>query len=174
MSHILKVSERISEETVDKFVSFLNQRQNIAQNSKSIIYFQSRGGLCSCVDVIQDLLSRHKDDVTLIGYGQLCSCAFDLFFLAACDTQLLPGTTGMMHQSSIEVEMNESFNPNYTEDKAKKRFMVGYMATQTLSIINYLDFNKKERDGIKKGNDVWFSQERMQEFYKIAISKRLQ
>lgn len=158
---ILKLNENISDETVDKVVSFYNNTQE-----KAVIYFSSSGGNYFAMETIVDLINSHKEITTIIGYGLLGSSAFELFFTVECEKRIIGGCNGMYHQSYIAIEMSEKWKPVYVEGKAKEKYLKGYMNQQTTLLCEKLGFTKKEKLEITKGNDLYFQPERMKEFLK--------
>lgn len=166
---ILKINEKISEETVDKLVSFYNGFDP-KTGEKALIYFASRGGGYSAMEAMIDLINIYAEHTIIVGYYMLASCGFELFFKVKCKKQFAGGCMGMYHQSCIGVDMNENWKPEYKEDEAKEKYMKGFMKPQTLSLCSELKFTEKELSEIKKGNDVWFQPERMNEFLNVVSS----
>ena len=161
---ILKISEKISEETLEKLIAFYNEfNSKKMSDSEVTIYLLSGGGDCWAAEAMLDLINENSGSTTLIGYGRLSSSAFQIFFTSKCKKKLIGGCYGMYHQSTFSVDINEFGNLD-REDECKKQYMMNYMWNRTHSLSKQLQFTEKEMEDISKGLDVYFSPERMQEF----------
>ena len=165
---ILVINETIDSGTPQKVADFLNRIPQDEIKLEHFIYLQSRGGNCSCAEVINHLINKSEFGITLVGFGQLCSCAFDLFFNHQGRKMLTKGTIGMYHHSSINVDIHENNKPDYTEDKAKLIYLTGHMRQETSKMMKMLNFTAIEVKKVRSGKDVWFQPERMHEFLKTV------
>ena len=74
----------------------------------------------------------------------------------------------MYHQSQMDLEYNEMKKTVYHETDAKIKYLTGYLKRISANQMQVLQFTDKEKKQILKGKEVWFSEERMQEFLKIS------
>lgn len=160
---ILNINEAISKDTVDKLSITLS---NLKQNEKLFLYFSSEGGEVNSAEAIIHIINNNIDLIELVGYGDIMSSGFEIFFRSKCYRILLPNCLGMYHQGSIKIDVNEGSNPYQTRDKADKEWMRSQME-QTLKLCNSLKMNEKEITSIKRGKDVYFQYNRMLDFLKV-------
>lgn len=158
---ILLLDGPVDGELTNKIIKFYNE---LPAESSATIYLQSNGGMLYQEQVIVSLLNKYKSRTTLIGCGNLFSAAFSIFFSAECAKQLLPGTTGMYHFTTIEVRINQKLSCDYTEDIAKRKFMSGWIRENFKDFMKQLPFTKEEREKMLKGKDVYFQPDRMNVF----------
>lgn len=159
---ILNINEGIGKETVDKIAKGINE---LKVGEKLFIYFSSEGGEIPSAEAIIDMINQNVDLVELVGYGDLLSCGFDIFFKVRCHRLLLPNSLGMCHQASIQIGINESARPGDTRSKIDKEWMK-LQREQTLKFCNSLHMTDKEIRDIKSGKDVYFHHKRMLELLK--------
>ncbi len=127
------------------------------------MYLNSSGGMVKFAEAILDILNKNKDRLVLTGFGELSSCAFDVFFNAECKKELLGAVIGMYHQSNIKVHYDE--RGKIQADYDKMMMLVGkteYRAV-TKKTCRITGMNRKELAQITQGDDVYFSPVRMRE-----------
>lgn len=169
---ILKIDESIKDETVDKLVSFYNNFNPRNENEKAIIYFSSTGGDRACMEAMINMINIYGFHTILIGYRNLFSCGFELFYTVKCHQKIVLGECmGMYHQCSLDVRLNEFLKPEYKSDKAKLIYMEKSMRQITEDFCKELKFTDKEVRKIRKGDDVYFQPDRMKEFLSIIETK---
>lgn len=162
----INICESVTKETVDKIAKSINE---LKQGEKLFIYFSSDGGDVSSAEAIIHIINNNMDLIEIVGYGELLSCAFDIFFKTKCYKILLPNCVGMCHQSSVTININESTKPYEERGQADKTWMK-LQKEQTIKFCNSLNMTSKEISAIKRGKDVYFQYKRMQEFLKIQQS----
>jgi ATP-dependent protease ClpP protease subunit len=126
------------------------------------ILFSSPGGYNESMEAILFILGEFKDRVELIGYGDLSSCAFIIFFLAPCRKSILPSTTGMIHLPAMDVSLTQTGRPRQQEE----RWYYGEMKKEKAFFMErykQMGLTPKELKKIEKGDDVYFSHSRMKE-----------
>lgn len=160
---ILKLRGDINGEMTDKLIQSLNLK---SEDELLHIYLNSKGGGVDEMNAMIDVINENRESIVLHGYGDLCSCAFELFFSVECERHLLKGTRGMFHQSEMVLDINEDGKPSGAEDKFRHKYMKS-MKTITMDYCDILNFTKKEKKQIKKNKDVWFMPDRMQEFLEM-------
>ena len=170
---VIKINEKISEEAFDKVIAAINSLSS-TNESKICVYLSSRGGSYNAMEGLLDLINCHQGIICLIGYGQILSCAFELFFRAECEKKLVGGACGMFHQSNISIDMNENMKPEYIEGEMQVKYMKGYMKSNTMELCRKLAFTANEFKRIKQAKDVWFGVERMEELLKVQKAKRIE
>lgn len=160
---ILNINESIGKETVDKLIDAMN---NLEQGEKLFIYLFSEGGCMASEEAMVHIMNNNIDRIELVGYGDLMSAGFGIFFRYDGYKILLPGTLGMFHQTRMEMDTISEFNnPDQMRYKADKEWMK-LQREHTINFCNSLKMTSKEISDIKKGKDVYFQYHRMQEFLK--------
>lgn len=162
---ILKLTGDINEEMLDKVIEAYN---DLPEDGILYIYLRSRGGDFLFMQPILNIINLKANNTRLIGFCELGSCAFELFFRAACKKYLLNGCIGMYHQSTFPIETNERNKPHDAEDKIRYDYMENFARNNTMSLCDDLHFTKYEIERIDEGVDYWFSVDRMNEFMKIV------
>ena len=100
---ILHFNENINADSLSKVIDFTNQ---LIENERyGIIYLNSNGGSSMHKDAILDIINVNSKLFKLVGYGRLCSAAFDLFFSAKCDRKLVDGTLKHWRRQGIVAQM---------------------------------------------------------------------
>jgi hypothetical protein len=160
---ILNINENIGKESFDKIVSAYN---TLKEGESLEVYLCTGGGEIAELEAIVHFLSTN-DRVSLVGYGELCSAGFDIFFRSTCTKKLLPGTMGMAHFTGVIVNFLDEKRPRKVDDKAYMEW-TRKSKLDCISLYTKLGFTKKELEQIKKGNDVWFQYDRMLSFLKNA------
>lgn len=161
---ILTISGEINNDSLERLVKSYNDLKD-----KEIleIYLNSEGGDPDFGVAMLDIINENPDRIHLVGYGKLFSAGFDLFLRARCTKDLLRGTLGMAHITSVEMADLEINKQADTEQvKAYKGWMIKDKK-EKLDIYERLGFSKKELASVKKGNDVYFHFERLLELLKI-------
>jgi hypothetical protein len=157
---VVNINEPITKDAFEKIILSFN---NLKEGERLDIYLCSVGGDVSAMEAIVDFLDTNVDRVRLIGYGELFSAAFEIFFKSKCDRTLLSGTMGMAHFTGVNVNFLDEKRPNKVDDKAylqwSKIEKAGYV-----KFCESLGFNAKELERIRKGEDVWFQYDRLASF----------
>lgn len=126
------------------------------------IYIYSYGGSISVSMAILHLINQNKDVVHLLG-GSLNSAGFDLFFKAKCSKELLPYVDGMYHQTKISIDINEDNKPTYFVGIHNKKWIKSFHE-ETIRVATVLGFTQSEIKRLKKGDEIFFMEDRMKEF----------
>lgn len=164
---ILNIEGRIETDTVNKVAEAMNQCSVSGQELD--IYVSSLGGDLCATEALLCMIKKYGQDhcITLFGYGQLQSCAFELFFLSDCAKHLVGGVVGMYHLASTEVALNEKGLPAYQYGTAQKQFITGYVKKRTLEVCERMGMTAKEKAYIQRGNDQFFMPDRMDDFLRF-------
>ena len=156
---IINLSGEVNEAMMNNLVA----SYNTSFLGKLHIYFSSpEGGYVSVAEAIVDLINLHKDKIKITFYGENFSCGMIIFLKTNCEKSILPFTTGMYHFSYQNMSISEGGKPNSDYDL----FAMKEMKSSKLQTLNYLKSThllEKEISAIKKGKDVYFSFNRMNE-----------
>lgn len=158
---ILNIHETLTSELVEKVVGFYN---SLKPEDKAFIYLCSEGGYVEAKEAIKSIIHKNSDITTLIAYGEIDSSAFELFFEANCDKEILFGTLGMYHQATASVIINENGAVKEKGSKATKEYLTRILKKETVTLCEKLGMSKQEIAKIKTGKDVWFQQDRLIQF----------
>ena len=134
------------------------------------IYLNSRGGDVSIGFAIIDFINERKDNIEIIGYGELLSMVFHIFFETTCKKRLIRNTIGMTHLSSCSYNLNSNKNMIDSSDKIYYANMKE-SDEEAFPFLENLSLNKNELKSIKNGKDVYFNYKRMQELLKHQNGK---
>lgn len=158
---IINHDSQIEDGLFDKILDAYNNRPDEIIN----LWLNSPGGLEDQTNAIIAFINRDPDRFHIVGYGDLSSCAFYLFFNTKCSKELLPNTTGMIHKAyykgipiSIDLKMKHEFK---TDIRWKQSLSEGKGKPARLKTIG---LSKNELKEFKEGKDVYFLYPRMKEF----------
>ena len=158
---ILNLSGEIVEESVEKLIGGVNGLYN-RNGEKLFIYFTSEGGSVSVTSAMIDIINQNVDLIELVGYGELFSAGFNLFFKSKCNKILLSNSIGMCHISYMNVEINENLKLADPYGLAlKKSFKKEKLITE--AFCKSLGMTSKEMNSVLKGKDAYFDYSRMLE-----------
>lgn len=156
----IDITEAISPEAFGKVIKAYN---DLKLEETIDIYLNTSGGDPESGDAIVDVINNNANVTNLIAYGKICSAGFDLYFKARCPKRLLDGTIGMAHLARVEME-------NFTVNDSKEKVQAGFYKNwwnedkkKRLKFYEDLGMEKKELLKIKKGGDVYFSNNRLLE-----------
>lgn len=166
----ITISGTIEDSTIEKLIEAYN---NLKVEDELYIYLNSRGGTYSAAEAIIHLINRKANRTSLFAFGQLHSCAFEIFFLAKCKKEIIGNCLGMYHQSTTKVIIDENNKTPYTEDKAVVINQTKHMKKTTLRVCEHVGMTDKEISQISKGKDVYFQPDRLREFLEISKSNKL-
>lgn len=133
----------------------------IEKNDPLRIYLRSNGGDLSTCTAIVSLINECKEFIELIGYGELYSAGFIIFFEAECEKSILANTVGMIHYPYSSV-LTDARGKNKKDEivhlnqlkESKKDFD---------RFLKSIDFTEKEYNEVLTGGDVYFLYSRMKE-----------
>jgi len=170
---VLTLNGEINHNMLNRLANYVNLAQK--DNVKLNIYLDSSGGEVSVYSAMADIINNNYENIHLVGYGQLMSAAFYLFFDVKCTKELLPFTTGMTHYSSVDVTINTTGSPvkNGADDLIVKEMKIS--KTDLVSFHKDIGLNSKEIKQFTQGKDVYFSYKRMKELLngsKVKYSKK--
>lgn len=146
------------------FEKLLNAFEKLKEGNTLKIYLNSEGGSVYEQDAIVDFININKERVRLIGYGQLFSAAFNIFFKVECPRELIVDTIGMAHFCWTTVEIDQSGKPaddfNKFQAKEMKRTQ-----DETVQFLKKVGLSTTEVNKIIKGKDIWISYPRMLQLF---------
>lgn len=144
------------------FKELVEAYNKLEEDQYLYIYWSSYGGEVSYGEAIIHLINDNIERTVLIGNGEMYSAGFDVFFRSRCERKILPGTTGMVHFAMVSVTLIKNsvakspfdkLNMDWSNEDFKKR----------IDYYSRLGLTKKELNAFKKGEDVYFSETRLNE-----------
>lgn len=156
---IVHIKGKVDDEMLEKFIEMYNTESN-----NYLVYFTSTGGSADTANVIVDLINRYAEKTTIIGYRELLSAGFYIFFVSKCKKELDIETLGMWHQGITDISLNDRGTIAYTNHKAVQKLnkTIGY--PKCVELATKLGFNDLEMKEFKKGEDVYFLSDRLNVF----------
>ena len=145
-------------DAVSSITEFLN---DLEPDEQARIYICSEGGTTDARDVLLSMLNFHKEQITLVGYCELCSAAFELFFMFYGDCELVFGTTGMYHRATRQIRMSSSGRPKDKEQEYLLADLKTHAATTAEHIYELTKMHKSAISRINQDQDVYFEYEEM-------------
>ncbi len=128
------------------------------------IYLFSNGGSISVSLALLDLVNKNREKVIIYG-GSINSACFDLFFKAKCSKYIMPMADGMYHQTKMAIDINEDGNPTYFHGAHNKKWLKR-LHEETIMFATALKFTPAEIKSLKKGDELYFMEERLYQFLK--------
>src|SRR5688572_3153920 len=101
---ILNLSGEVNQDSLNKLIDALNENEE----TRITIYLSSTGGDAGAASAIVHLISLNKKKIQIIGYDDLFSAGFYIFFKSDCEKILLNGTLGMYHLTCLEFDEAET------------------------------------------------------------------
>lgn len=154
---ILNLSGEMNNEMFNTLVGGLNDADGYLS-----IYLSSTGGETDIALAMVDLINRYAKAIDITFYGEVYSAGMFVFLKVNCKKNLLEDARGMFHFAYQDITINEGGKPSDPEDIFLMKEMKKVRA-RTLDYLKSTKLNEKEFNSIKKGNDVFFSYERMLE-----------
>jgi ATP-dependent protease ClpP protease subunit len=152
---------RIDAENYNSLINFLNESQG---EQKSILINSGGGDVAYCYAILH-ALDKVVDEVELVAAAGIYSAAFVVFYNFKGRKGILPYCKGMIHRPTISVVLDDRGTLAYKEDECHKKTM----KESEKEIIEDFSkfFTKKELAEYKKGNDVYFTYNRMKEIFNL-------
>jgi ATP-dependent protease ClpP protease subunit len=157
---VININEVISKDVFDKLIQSFN---TLKPEETLDIYFATEGGDVHYMEGIIDFVNKNSSRIRLFAYGEICSAGFDIFFRTKCYREILPATMGMAHFTGVMVSSLGTTHTRKVDDKA-------YLAwakksnEDCIKFYSSIGFTKKELERVKKGEDLWFQIDRLNEF----------
>lgn len=158
---ILNLQGEVNSDMVKELIDFYNQSYDYNE-----IYLNSQGGNLSDMVIMLDMINKRSKDTVLIGYEQLSSAAFILFYSVNCKIEIISDCFGMFHQAYSAFNLNSDGDIKRDVDKFHLSLMA-IMQDGLDALIKSLRLSKSEIAKFKKGEDVYFQPQRMIEFTEI-------
>lgn len=150
--------QSFDKEMLEKFFTAVNSKENLIT-----IYISSDGGLVSILDSILHVINLDPKRFNIVGYDELCSCGFEFYIKANCKKELIPRCIGMYHQSTTSVSLNDKGKATYYDGEAYLKRKQHFFYPELIKFMDQCEFTKKEKNRIKKGDDVYFQYDRFKE-----------
>lgn len=148
-----------SEET-NKLIDFMNSEGDLT------IGLNSQGGTASVGYFLLKILNDNKERITLQGLDSIYSIAFYIFAEFKGKKAFCISTKGMWHYGNNFLNIDDRGKPTYPEDKLNKENLKYHLKFSNEIAEKYMTL--KELKKFKKGNDVFFGFQRMQEMFPLA------
>lgn len=161
---ILNLSGEVTQDSLNKLIDSLNEKED----ERIIIYLSSSGGDAGAATAIVHLISLNKKRIQVIGYDDLFSAGFFIFFKADCEKILLKGTLGMYHLTCLEFNESE-INLKDSQYRASKEYLKKEKIN-TKAFCEAVGMTKPEITKILKGEDIYFQPERMIEMLNYQLT----
>lgn len=158
---IVNLQGEINSDMVKDLIDFYNQGYDDNE-----IYLNSQGGNLSDMVIMIDMINKRKKETVLIGYEQLSSAAFILFYSVECKISIIGDCFGMFHQAYSAFNLNSDGDIKREVDKFHLSLMA-IMQDGLNNIIKNLRLSKSEVAKFKKGEDVYFTPQRLVEFTEL-------
>lgn len=142
---------------------------DLSNGEKLTIYFSSRGGYVGVAEAMINIVNSHKDHIEMIFYGEILSAGMMIFLRTTCKRSLVKEVVGMYHFAWQSLDVSEGGNGSDEYSKFYLKWMKE-QKSKTLEYIQTLPFTEKEIAEIRKGKDVYFSTERMDEILKAQTN----
>lgn len=150
---------QINMELLDNLIEFMNENED---HEKTII-ISSDGGYELTGKAITYLINCYKESCLLIANSVL-SAAFNIFYQSDCKKAIMQSSMGMTHKCYNKIELNTDGKPAYTEGEAVlKNWKENYRRQD-----EYPFMTKQEKQSFNKGDDVYFTFNRMKEIFPEA------
>ena len=127
------------------------------------IYLSSNGGDLWLVEPILKMINDNKDRIEIIGVREISSSALSIFLGAECKKSITKNTFAIWHKPSFSFDLDDKNKPRNDFYKFKNKYIVEGFSKEFE--LEYKDWGlkKSEIKKYKKGEDVYFSYERLQE-----------
>ena len=129
---ILYLNKNFNEDLLNEVIDFYNKKPTDVQ-----IYLNSNGGFKPYQVAIQHIIEQSNIPTSLYAFDYIASSAVDFFFtLNTKDKKILEGCNAMIHQSTIQVFLNEKMNFTAGTVIVGEKTMPGFEdKTQTMQFI---------------------------------------
>lgn len=155
---ILYLNKNFNEDLLNEVIDFYNKKPTDVQ-----IYLNSNGGFKPYQVAIQHIIEQSNIPTSLYAFDYIASSAVDFFFtLSTKDKKILEGCNAMIHQSTIQVFLNEKMKIAYKSDSWVRASMKRHRK-ETQELCLKLGLTKKEINIVLKGDDLGISYERLLE-----------
>lgn len=158
---VFTYKDSINIEGFGKISEFLSENWE----SNNTIYFSSEGGEAQLIPLFLDLFEKYGYNTELVGYSDLFSSGFEIFFLAKVKKKrLLNYVLGMYHQASAELYLNENGLLVNGQELSRFRNLTRCSKDMTKLMLDTVNFTAKERKQLLSGETLFFDNDRMKKF----------
>ena len=152
---------RIEAESYNSLINFLNESQD---EHKSILINSGGGEVNYCYAIIYALNNVYHE-IELVACAGVYSAAFEIFYKFKGKKVILDGCIGMTHRQLLLISLTDNMQTAFREDDCRKKTS---KENSQIIIDEYSKFfTKKELANYKKGNDVYFTYNRMKEIFNL-------
>lgn len=169
MANIIYLSGEISKDLLHEFVDTLNGFETTVGTK---VYLETCGGNLGLVGAFRDILETNR--MELIATGKLMSAGLFIYLTSNVTKKCLGGTLCMHHHPHVsDISINTvTRKPILKDMEYLKIYYDESTGVQALS--RWLEITEEEEKGMKKGDDIFFSKERLdkaEENRKKEVSK---
>lgn len=150
------IEGEMSDEQAQKFIAFVNENDD-----NIVVYLDSSGGTCASALMIQDIISREPERFEVVASFQILSSAFELFFSVDCKKKIMPDTFGAYHLIGQTSRINAAGVASEPLSEFTMRQIRKTGVRQAVEFGQRIGMNPKEVDAIRRGKDVFFTNERL-------------
>lgn len=148
--------------TYDSVNDLINDiEEGINSGEEVTVYFQTVGGDYSSGLVLIDYINQNKNSITLVGYEELSSTGFSVFFRVDCKKKLLEGVFSLVHLTARSVETRNIKNSKHIDkfflDESKRNHDAEMVWLKQIGLYD------KEIASVKKGEDLFLTDSRLNE-----------
>lgn len=159
----LVISSDVDKELVERLSQFYN---GLAEGDKAVVMLCTDGGDSDSRDAILMLLQLYSPITTLVGYYELCSAGFEIFFQFKGKRELADGCTGMYHRAYASISIDSAGKIKGEGAKFLMEELKGVAWDKALAMCKEIGVTTNEIKKITKGEDVYFTYEQMKTFLK--------
>lgn len=160
---IIGITGEVNNDSFEKLVKAYNE---LKEKEDLEIYLNSEGGYTDYAEAIIDIINTHREVTSMVGYGELLSAGFDIFFRSLCEKSLLRGTLGMAHLSRVETSITIKSGKTQDEHEAGYKKWSKKDKIERLLFYEKLGMTQSELLKIKSGKEVYFDFDRLAELLK--------
>lgn len=157
---ILYLTDEIDKSWTDRLIDFIDK---IPDKEIGTVYIRSPGGSKYETDIIVSILNSNAGKIKLIGNNHLYSGGFEIFFSFKGERELMKNIIGMYHQGSTPIEVQYNNKPTFYSGANHVKHNKKVLLKETMRFAKSLGFTKRETKRLKRGDDVCFSEKRMNE-----------
>lgn len=154
-----QLAGQINTDLLDSFIEFINENED----QKKTVILRSDGGYDLVAKALTYVINSNKENCFLIANCVL-SAAFSIFYKAECKKAIIMSSMGMIHRSYNKIEFNSDGKPTYKEGEV----MLKNWKENNGFEDDYPFMTKQEKNFFEKGDDVYFTFNRMKEIFPEA------
>ena len=148
-------------EGVQMLINFINQNEG-----RLLVGIQSSGGRSGISQMVLKILNDNAERITLCAVSGVYSAAFEVFKGFQGQKAMTDNTLGMAHYGKNDFNLHTNGRPVYFEDEAVLLQNKKAAPKEVAKAESYMTPSELRR--FKKGDEVYFSFDRMKELFPNA------